>query len=187
MADMDYVLHSSLSNITEQVATSFDWEFDIAWGENCAFYHPDISLIRKRVTEITGIENAQLPKAENMQIEMRGWTLLQPGLTETKPVTITIGFQDFDDQSIKAMLLDWGNKKDSMITHRSYKRSQVMVNMEIFRLNTARQRIWKVKCTNGILADVSYEDTYTKEKTPLGKGTFGIQFETAIPVPLNIS
>lgn len=184
MADMDYLTHEQLSVLEQQALTSYDWDFEIDWSRYVG-YHPDAKTVHMRTLEITGVDGSI--QTEVKTIEMRGFTLLQAGKTQNKPADFTLSFQDFEDQSLKAWFLDWQNKMDSLATHRAYRRSDLMVDFYIYRLDSSLRRVWQWHYFNCLPNTTTYAEAFDGNKEPQGKCSVVITSEYMIPTPLNVA
>lgn len=182
--DMSYLTREKLSVRTQQALTSYDWDFKIDFT-NYVGYHPDMETIQLRATDLTNV-NPTLTTSV-LEVKMRGYTLIQPGMTDNHVnATFGINLQDFEDQSLKAWFLDWQNKMDSLTTHKSYRREDLMVDCYVWRLNSDRQKVWEMHYINCLPRETSWVDDYNSDKQAVGKSTITIIAETVIPTPLNL-
>ena len=184
MGNMDYIRRQNISQVRRQFLTSYDWDFLIDW-KGYAFYHPDMSLLQTQIKSISGVN----PTLETSIIEtsVRGYRVQQAGWTTSdKPAPITLNFVDYEDQSLKYWFLEWQNKMDSLTTHASYRREQLMVDLYVWRLNSNRQKVWEMHYINCLPNGTTYTDNYEGDNKQIVGGDINIQLqaEIAIPTPL---
>lgn len=167
----------------EQVLTTYDWEFEFQnWGP--ALYQPAELVYFTRAKSITGLN--PLPQVNLIEINLRGYTLLQPGLVQTKPQDITINFQDFEDMTIRIWLWDWLLKMNSLTSTASYRREDLFVDLNIYQLNSSQQRVFKYAYQNCLPNTPSEAVDLTEQKDKLGDVSMTIASEFMLPTPLNV-
>ena len=185
MSKMDnYLNRTQMALNNQQVLTSHDWEFEIAaWG--AALYQPSETIYFCRAQSISGVN--PIPQMDQLiDVNIRGFHYLQPGLAQTKPNDLTIQFQDFEDQTIRVWVWDWMNKMSSLTTLASYRREDLFVDVNIYQLNSSRQRVFKYAYQNCLPNNPTEEVTLDGEKSALGSIPLVLSAEFMLPTPLNV-
>jgi hypothetical protein len=180
---MDYLTRDNMAKNNLQVLTSFDWDFTINF-KNTIMYHPNIDIIRLRATAVNGI-SYELDHTP-IEVNMRGFTIQQPGLTVNKPGALTLNLQDFEDQALRIWLIDWVNRCNSPANRMSARREDLMVDMTFWQLNSNRQRVFEYKYENCLPTGSSIDDSFSSEKNVNGKISLIVQAEYIKLTPLNI-
>jgi hypothetical protein len=128
-----------------------------------------------------------MPQINNMiDVNIRGFHYLQPGLAETKPQDLTINFQDFEDQTIRVWIWDWLNKCSSLTTLASYRREDLFCDINVYQLNSSRQRVFKYAYQNCLPANITEQVSLDGDKSALGKIPLVLSAEFMLPTPLNV-
>jgi hypothetical protein len=175
---MDYVNRAKIASDTNQFLTSYDWDIDIELGTDFKVYYPGHLTFKTRLMDISGIEPLYRPETP-LSAEIRGFKIHQNSFTSNIPGTITFHLQDFEDQSITGMLLDWFIKYNDPATHISYNKKAVMwKSFTAFRLNNARTPVYKIKIYNLLPSSGSNGyDAFTSNKDKLGDTQFSMEAE----------
>ena len=186
MSKMDqYLNRTNMALNNQQFLTTHDWEFEIAaWG--AALYQPAENTYFCRAESISGVQ--PMPQFENavLEVNIRGFYYLQPGLVNTKPADLTINFQDFEDQTIRVWIWDWLNKMNSLTTLASYRREDLFCDINVYQLNSSRQRVFKYAYQNCLPSGVTEDVTLDSGKEALGKIPLVLSAEFMLPTPLNV-
>lgn len=183
--DMSYLNRNALVSPSNQVLTTFDWDFDITFPANYAPYHPPIETIRQRILSIDGIKF--IPDPVLLDIKLRGGvTMLQAGLTENKPGSLTLMLQDFEDQSMTIWALDWTKKLNDWRTRKSYRKESVYIDMTIYQLNSDREAVFQWNYMTGLLDAGEFGSPAKADKDALTGQSMTINFEYVEPIPLNL-
>lgn len=182
---MDYVNRDSMKNQNLQVLTTADWDFKIDYGTtgNKVMYQPPEDVVHVRTKGIQGVQ--QLPPVSVMAIELRGFTLLQPGKVNTKPEPVSLDLQDFEDQAMVTWIWDWQNKMSNLRNLASYRREDLFCDITIWQLNSSRNPVWRYVYYNCLPDGSNFQVTLDSDKNPLGAGTVTFNSEYMIPTPLN--
>lgn len=184
MGNMDFIRRQNISQINRQFLTSYDWAFYIDFSKY-RFYHPTMEMLLCQTRTITGVN----PTLDNTPLttDIRGFKIQQAGMTKNDAnASFGLDIADFEDQSIKYWFLDWQNKMDSITTHTSHRRQDLMVDCYVWRLNSNQQKVWEMHYINCLPQTTSYDDLYTSDKQLVGANgtTIQINGEMAIPTPL---
>ena len=187
MADMSYITRVQMQHKNLQVLTSFDWDWQIDFSSHVG-YHPPMQLLKTACTQISGDCDQPLPTLTPMQIPLRGFTLIQPGLTDagSLPQTLVLELQDFEDQSIFSWCYDWLNRCNSVQNRASYRRESIFVDIDLWRLNSSRVRVMQIHYFNCMPLSAQYSNQYNDQKSQVGVTGLVLQPEWRLVTALNI-
>jgi hypothetical protein len=186
---MSYVNRSSIAANTNQMLTSYDWDITIETGTDFKVYYPGDLTFKTRLMDISGINPLYSTDAP-LDVMIRGFKIHQNSFTSNVPGTITLHLQDFEDQSITGMLLDWIIKYNDPATHISFNKSAVMwKSFTAYRLNNTRQPVYSIKIYNLLPSQGTGNDydQFTGEKAKLGDIRLSLEAEYYEVKLLNIS
>jgi len=174
MPYMDYVTREKMADKTSQLLTSFDWDFEITPPK--AVYWPGDLTFKTRTFEIKPVDPFNKIDS-NIRVELRGHVIIQPGLSKNDG-KFNMTIQDFEDQSILALMKDWLRKCSDPETRTSFRREDLMMSMVIYRLNSSRKPVFKY-VMQGIFpgSDMDYGDDMNNQKKEIGRITFGCDVE----------
>jgi len=179
---MDYVTRDKIAQKTSQFLTSFDWDLEILTKPS-AVYWPGDDVFKVRTSEI--VPTSIIPDHSVISVEIRGFTLLQPGLTINSG-DFSITLQDFEDQSILALMIDWVYKCNNPNTRSSYRREDLLMDFNLYRLNSSRKPVFQYIIKGCLPNKLDYSDPMDGTKKEIGKCTFGCKVEYFESKLLNI-
>lgn len=180
---MDYVNRDKMSMAGLQALTSGDWDFQIIPADTAVMYMPPMETVHVRTRGISGVN--PLPPVQIMQIELRGFTLLQPGKIQTKPDPVTIDLQDVEDQAMVSWIWDWNMKMCNIQNLKSNRREDLFCDVIIWQLNSNRIPVWQYHYYDALPDGSQFQVQFDSEKSPLGSGTVTFNAEYMVPKPLN--
>lgn len=186
MANMnDSINHAMVAKNTLQALTTLDWEFQIDYVGQ-AMYQPNFQTVFIRTTAVSGLRT--VPSVSLLDVQLRGYSLLQPGIVTTKPEPVSLTVQDLEDQTVVTWMWDWANKMSNMANLASYRREDLFANITFWQLNSSRQKVFEFKYFN-CLPDTSGITGYdfSNEKNIQQPLTIAFQAEYMEPKPLNLS
>lgn len=171
MAYMDFINKAAMMD-KKDILSSFDWEL-VCTSKPKAIYWPGDLIIKGRTTSV------ELPadlSIENQKSEMRGITLITPGEVINSG-TLTLNYQDFEDQAFTAFFLDYAYKSNNPLTRRSLRKEDLVSDWDFYRLNVNRQPVRACRMRTCLVSDGSMGDAQDTEKVNIQKGklTFDVQ------------
>lgn len=157
----------------QEIPTSYEWILQFTHKPNIVFM-PNVDLmdIRLKSVNITGGE----PSNSLLSTELRSFKVHQPAL-QPNSGSLTLNYQDFEDQAIVAYIQDWMDKCNTRDTRRSAHKRDLYCDAVLTRLNSFRQPINKYVCETGLPSNGAYGDQYTSEKSLIQGQSITIQFE----------
>lgn len=183
MGYMDYVTRDSMANQNLQVLYSGDWDFEIKPKKDTLLSMPAKKIYQVRTKGIQGLK--QLPTVQVNPIQLRGFTLLQPGLVQTKPDNITFDVQDFEDTTLVTWLWDWHQKMCNIKNLYGHRRDELKCDITITQLNSDRQPVWIYEYQDCLPEGSDFVVTFDSEKNALGTGSITFNSEFLISRPAN--
>jgi hypothetical protein len=170
------IKHSNLAFLT-----TFEWELVITKLPP-AIYYPSDDVIQVRLKSVSGLPNYE---NEVQETNIRGFKLIQSGLTNNGSVDITFTFADFEDQSIEAFFQDYIYKSNDPFTRKSLHRRDLMMDCELYRLNVNREPVSKWILEGGLPTSADIKDEFTSEMTLIDEKTLSVKFEYVEKILLN--
>ena len=170
---MQYVNRSEAPQNNQEVTTSYEWLLTFSHKPNIVFM-PQDKLVEIRLTSVDLNYNETVSTVET---KVRGgFDVIQPGLIDTSG-TVTLNFQDFEDQAIAAMIQDWTNKSNTRREHRSAHKRDIYADIILYRLNSFRKKIYQITAETCIPTGGNYGDQYTSDKSPQGRMSLSLKSE----------
>ena len=170
---MGYVNRLTANQNNQEILTSYEWEIQFDHKPNIVFWPEDnLHKIRIKNVSLSGGE----PTGLSQSTDLRGFHLVQPGFQQNSG-SISISYQDFEDQAIAAMIQDWADKCNTRDTHRSAHKRDLYCDITLIRLNSFRKPVNQYICRTGIPDGGQYGDSWSESKSLMGAMGITIQFE----------
>jgi len=179
---MQFVNRSEAPQNNQEVTTSYEWALTFSHKPNIVFM-PQDKLHEIRLKSVGWDYNEQL---STVDVKVRGgFDLVQPGIITTNG-TITLNYQDFEDQAIAAMIQDWSTKSNTRREHKSAHKRDLYADLIIYRLNSFRKPIYKIIAETCLPTTGNYGDQYNSDKSPMGNMSLMLKAEFMEKILLNL-
>ena len=181
---MDFINRNNMKMNAQEILTSFEWDVEFTKKPAAVFWPGDDTFhIRLNSVQPPGADGSS---NQVQQAEMRGFTLIQSGLTENSG-SLSMNFQDFEDQAIVAFLEDWVTKCNTRDTRRSIHKRDLIADIKVTRYNSFRKPVKEWICETCLPAQSGYGDQFTAQKALLGQCSLNLQVEYFTTHLLNLT
>lgn len=177
---MKYITRKDIREDNNDFKTSFHWELVVTkWP--LAVYYPGDRMFKTRLVSVTPPAAPEIPiNTENIH----GFDILSYGQPSSSGI-LSGQFQDFVDQSIENLFLDWREKISDYEDKLGLPKTELVMDAELMQLDRELNPIKRWKMQTGLLSSFGGNETFNNEQTNLGKIDFSINFEHVIPELLN--
>lgn len=140
---LNYINYNTLSQERREFLRSDLWDFE--WTKPCnAVYFPGNAFIKARTRSVTPTVNSQIGQ---MTATIRNFNIFQAVYSGTTEGTISIEYQDLEDQSIMAWLDDWREKLGDREHRYTFRKEDTCAEGKLTVFNSSRKpiRIYELK------------------------------------------
>ena len=180
---MGRINRDQIKNSNRELLDAYNWSIQITKFPG-AVYNPGTDLIDLRANAVT-VNSEELLATNILKIEHRKFPINQPGVA-SKGGSVTLDFTDFEDQSITGWLTDYVSKHSNKYDSRTIPKGGLLIDLELFELNTQRKAVRKITCESGLIQSANIDFTMGSESAPKQKQTVTFVFEFMVVELLNI-
>jgi len=159
---LNYINYDKLNQERKEFLRSDLWDF--TWTKPCnAVYFPGNAFVKARTIGVNPSIN--FSGTTELTATIRGFTVRQNVYSGTTSGTITIQYQDFEDQAIMAWLDDWREKLGDRENRYTFRKEDTCAEGTLTVFNSSRKaiRLYTLKCIQ--LSDPGISGLYTPSFT----------------------
>jgi len=177
-----FINRTAIAGDNGDIVSNYHWELIIdRWPE--AIYYPGDKVFKTRLTNVT----PPLTTLDHQihDINIMGFHIKQPGDIDYSG-SIQGDFQDYVDQSVQAIFLDWAMKCQDPESRLGLRKRLLIMDCTLFQFDRANNPIKQWQCFAGMYKQHSSGEAFAGENTPGGKIGFSVDFEHVVPKLLNV-
>lgn len=134
---LNYINYETISEDNKEFLRSDVWDFTFTQAAN-AVYFPGNALLKARTQAV----NPQFPVGlGQMSAVIRQFTIQQTTISGTTAGTISIDYNDREDQAITAWLDDWRDKCGTRESRFSWRKEDTIAQGRLTMMNSSRKPI----------------------------------------------
>lgn len=166
----------SISQSNVDFLTSYEWHIHIVnWPS--AVYFPGEDLINLRLQSVTPPVH---PKAQVKEIDVRGFKNYNYELI-TREGDVSFDLQDREDLILTHTIEDWLAKISDPQTNLTNRKSDLVIDLDVYQLNKQLQPVHKWECRTGLLDENTVAEKMDSAREINGKITMKFKFELVVP------
>lgn len=175
---LSYINYDDLNQSGYEFLRSDLWDFQFTVPAP-AVYFPGNDFVRRRMRAVTPTFNSSIGQ---LGAVIRGFQIWQNTYSGTTAGTITIEYQDFEDQAIMAWLDDWREKLGDRSNRFSFRKQDTVAQGELTVFNSSRVAIRKYTIKSIQLQDPGASGLYSpgfnsEDPSDLGQISANFSFE----------
>jgi len=134
---LNYINYDTLSQERKEFLRSDLWDFE--WTKPCnAVYFPGNAFVKARTKSVNPSLNSSITQ---LTATIRNFNIYQSVYSGTTEGTISIEYQDFEDQSIMAWLDDWREKLGDRENRYTFRKEDTCAEAKLTMFNSSRKPI----------------------------------------------
>lgn len=175
-----HLTRESIAGDNQDTVSNFHWELVVdQWP--LAVYYPGDRVFNTRLIDVTPPSDIS-PQINEDRIHNHA--VKQFGNID-RSGSLSGNFQDFVDQSILAIFIDWQRKIEDEETKVGLPKSQLVMNATLLQLDRQMRAIKEWRMRTGLLSNFNTGESFGGDNTSGGKISFSIDFEHIVCNPLN--